>query len=268
MLFEKGLSMKKISKILLFVLSALQISYLQAMEEPKKPESEEKFFNWQNLPEEIKVMILSFIPQVSNYQDFVNLARTNSELNRLINDKMVLRAFFKKFIQEKPRKASEFFEQALENKNKQIASAFIKSDPLGQKLANAALRHFPSLETAKFLLDNGADANTKDTEGDHYPLAIAVQSKKNAVIQLLIDYGANINLQDSWSLTPLMYAVIVFNGNPSIIKLLLSHGADVDIVTENGTTVFDWAKSIRNETHKAKVLEMLTAAKAAKEAKK
>jgi ankyrin repeat protein len=52
------------------------------------------------------------------------------------------------------------------------------------------------------------------------------------VLQLLLDHGADVNVQDNGGRTPLMYAATTFN--VTAVRLLLEQGADQSLVDENG----------------------------------
>lgn len=56
-------------------------------------------------------------------------------------------------------------------------------------------------------------------------------------IKILLERGADINIQNEEGYTPLMKAI--YRENPETVKLLLDNGADVNIKTNNGETVFD-----------------------------
>lgn len=67
------------------------------------------------------------------------------------------------------------------------------------------------------------------------------------VVQLLLDYGADVNARDSSGATPLIRAVK--NGkvqgweiNPDVIKLLLENGAEEQVKDVEGKTARDWAR--------------------------
>ncbi|KAJ5897425.1 hypothetical protein N7504_007713 [Penicillium tannophilum] len=84
-------------------------------------------------------------------------------------------------------------------------------------------------EFAQYLIDSGADINTK-CSGHRTPLCYAAQSGHFTMVQLLLDQGADlgdsIGLEDEDGLTPLHYAA--FEGQEEIMRLLISLGADVD----------------------------------------
>ncbi|KAL9632012.1 MAG: hypothetical protein Q9204_003977 [Flavoplaca sp. TL-2023a] len=67
----------------------------------------------------------------------------------------------------------------------------------------------------------------------------AVVAGQEWVVGLLLDKGANPNIQDQCSLTPLMNAVE--KGHEGIIKLLLEHGASLDPRDYAGSTALTYA---------------------------
>ena len=73
------------------------------------------------------------------------------------------------------------------------------------------------------LLDNGADANSRD-EDQSTPLHIA---KNEAVTQLLLDHGADVNVRDKRQWTPLHSLLLLYRAK-KVVKLLLDHGADAN----------------------------------------
>src|SRR6266702_5258325 len=90
----------------------------------------------------------------------------------------------------------------------------------------------------QLLLDHGANANAESENGDNplYKVCGNSQSKSQEdgvrVARLLLERGVDVNAQrkDKW--TPLHLASR--NGNPGIIRLLLDHGANANTVSENG----------------------------------
>ncbi|KAH3861103.1 hypothetical protein DPMN_024031, partial [Dreissena polymorpha] len=67
--------------------------------------------------------------------------------------------------------------------------------------------------------------NHVDNEGTS-ALHLAVQNNKSQVIDLLLDHGIEINLQNNTNHTPLHMAVIT--GNIAVVTQLLEHGADLE----------------------------------------
>jgi len=86
-------------------------------------------------------------------------------------------------------------------------------------------------DTIKSLIDNGADIDAHDNGAT--PLYYAALNRNYESVQLLIDKGAQINVQSSGN-TPLHVA------DARTAKLLLKHGARIDIVNGAGQTPLAW----------------------------
>jgi len=76
--------------------------------------------------------------------------------------------------------------------------------------------------------------NARD-EIDKTALSHAVDKGHEAVVQLLLDYRADINDRDTLGFTPLWDAF--FRGNEVMVHLLLDRGAEIDARRKNGETV-------------------------------
>ena len=98
----------------------------------------------------------------------------------------------------------------------------------------------------------GADPDALETgEQGWRPLhaaieAIDVEGAPLAVLQVLLDRGAQVNVWDrSEEATPLLMAV--FRLQPDSVRLLLAHGADPDVVGDEGETPILWAIAEEND---------------------
>jgi ankyrin repeat protein len=76
----------------------------------------------------------------------------------------------------------------------------------------------------KFLLENGADVNTKDNK-DFTLLMYCVQYNDLSLIKLALSYGARVKDIDKSGFTALDYAIQ--NNNLDAIKLLFDNGSDI-----------------------------------------
>ena len=92
----------------------------------------------------------------------------------------------------------------------------------------------------RLLLENGADANIQVRDG-FSPLHIAAGKGFFNVVRLLIDGGSSIDLLNKTGRTPLREAVE--RKQNMIARLLLYHGADVNIPDNDGYTPFHCAAS-------------------------
>lgn len=91
----------------------------------------------------------------------------------------------------------------------------------------------------EFLLQNGADVHASD-KGGLVPLHNASSYGHLEVSQLLIKAGGDVNATDLWKFSPLHEAAA--KGKHEIVKLLLKHGANPTQKNRDGATPLDLAK--------------------------
>lgn len=72
------------------------------------------------------------------------------------------------------------------------------------------------------------------------------------VAKLLLDCGANPNMQDKAGSLPL--TVAVYNNHPKVVKLLLENGADINKKNGNGLNALQLARTMRNR----ELIDLLT----------
>ena len=103
-----------------------------------------------------------------------------------------------------------------------------------------------SLETIKFLIENGANVNGCRAK-EYTPLRAAVSSNRADVVQYLIDQGADVNLsgRESCPLT-----VAIQKGFFEIVKILVENGADLNYKegwTDGKDTPLEIAESMKSQ---------------------
>ncbi|GJQ87536.1 hypothetical protein Trydic_g18477 [Trypoxylus dichotomus] len=94
------------------------------------------------------------------------------------------------------------------------------------------------------LLNHGADVNLED-EYDGTPLHRAVTTSKISIIGLLLRNGANVNYTKRHSWTTLTYAIHL-NSSKDVVEMLLSYKADANLQDKNGETPLSMAIKTRN----------------------
>ena len=98
-------------------------------------------------------------------------------------------------------------------------------------LSVAVRSGFP--DVAQFLIDSGADVNSRDTAG-RSQLFLAAFYNNLPVMEMLIRNGASVDLTDDGGRTALHHAATLENGE--ILQILLQAGASVNCATRYGQT--------------------------------
>jgi hypothetical protein len=75
---------------------------------------------------------------------------------------------------------------------------------------------------SELILKNGADPD--HVMANYSTLVWAVKYQRERIARYLIEYGADVNVTDSWGNTPLIYAAQL--GNLGMCKILINRGAD------------------------------------------
>jgi ankyrin repeat protein len=98
---------------------------------------------------------------------------------------------------------------------------------------------------AEILLSSGASVSEQDKFGNT-PLCIAVREGKLEMVRLLVSHGADVNAHyNEFNLTPLHRASA--DGQREMVKLLLSKGAKLNVKNRDGYTPLKIAKLYRRK---------------------
>lgn len=95
-------------------------------------------------------------------------------------------------------------------------------------------------EMARVLIERGANVNFKEESGGQSPLFISSHAGCEAVVEQLLQAGAEPNVVRFDGSTPLMTAAAI--GYKSIVESLLDAGANPNLSDTTGMTVLSWAK--------------------------
>jgi uncharacterized protein len=114
-------------------------------------------------------------------------------------------------------------------------------------------------EVVKLVLDQGADPSFNDG----LPLRIASHNAPVAIIQLLLDRGAQVDLRPSGSADRTALAVACFRGRPDIATVLLDKGANIEVkVDKEGKTPLMLALDLARTDPGRAVVKLLLSRKA------
>ncbi|KAI1330731.1 ankyrin repeat-containing domain protein [Xylariaceae sp. FL0255] len=114
------------------------------------------------------------------------------------------------------------------------------------------------IEAVKFLLDNGADHKVREYgSSGKPPLFHAIDVEDRATVNLLFQYGADVNQKNDWS-QPYFLSLISEKTPIEWIALMLEHGADAQAKNSNGQCAVMIAMSDRkNLADREAVVELL-----------
>ena len=113
----------------------------------------------------------------------------------------------------------DFSARTVRNRNRWFYICFGYATPLSLAVSKGYKR------IAEQLLCAGAKVDFVGTGST--PLMLAARGGRKDICLLLLDYGADVNLQEhTRKYTALFYAAL--NGNPEVVNLLLDHGAEIN----------------------------------------
>jgi ankyrin repeat protein len=121
-----------------------------------------------------------------------------------------------------------------------------------------AAAQFGNFEVARKIIEyDPAYINARDefewtplfsaSEGDHF--------EDGSVLRLLLEHGADINVQGGGGETPLYWASM--NGVLGVVRVLLEHGADVEVKDNNGETALQLASAAWRWRSHDKIVKLL-----------
>ncbi len=105
--------------------------------------------------------------------------------------------------------------------------------------------HEKILELMKNFIASTENINVLGSDGERSPLMFAADNNYEDIVKLLLDNGANPNLQNNDGITALM--ITIAHGNQDIAKLLLDNGANPNIYSDNNDTALTIAIRFNHE---------------------
>ncbi|XP_017081643.1 ankyrin repeat and protein kinase domain-containing protein 1 isoform X1 [Drosophila eugracilis] len=109
--------------------------------------------------------------------------------------------------------------------------------------------YYGHLPSAKILLNKKAQLEATDANG-MTPAHCAIDADQLEMVKFALEAGANVEARDICGWTLLMRAAVVMNASIKLIKVLVTHGADLAALDDFGKTCSELAKLYRR--HEAK----------------
>ena len=108
------------------------------------------------------------------------------------------------------------------------------------------------IDEVRALISKGVDVNARDAFGDNAGLHWAASLGQAEMARLLIDNGADLNIRNNEGDTPLHWAAK--EGQKELVVILIIHGADVNALNRRGWTPLRWAEA-QSQKEIARILQ-------------
>lgn len=136
-------------------------------------------------------------------------------------------------------------------------SKLFAKDNIGQTPITYAII-FNSTEALEFLMENGGKNVVNDFDrNQNNPLFYAIKNGNLKYIKILLDNGADVNIQNKRGVSALHYLATstTISGNLflEILELLLCYGADINLKDDSSKTFFDY---IYNDLVRERIREL------------
>lgn len=120
----------------------------------------------------------------------------------------------------------------------------------GCPLLNFACR-YGYVDIINYLLINNANINSVSNSAHQYPLHEAVSSGNEDALKILLDFGANINIENSYGWTALHFAAS--RGYLNIVQIIINAEGDVNYLDRDGRSPLFFA----SQGHKVEIVKIL-----------
>ena len=130
------------------------------------------------------------------------------------------------------------------NKQAKVKNINKRNRKTGLTPLHEAILDGRKLVTIKKLIEQGANVNARSRYGGATPLLEAVEESRTGIVKLLLEHGAKVNLPNAFGFTPLHWAV--GKNNKTMARLLLQHGASPYVKNDEGLSPLKYAVSEKN----------------------
>lgn len=190
-------------------------------------------------------------------------------------DEEILRWFLDAGAKPRPdREGNTPLEVAIRRKQSHIIPLLSRVSPIKDVLVHELIHaiQYKDMEMVDMLIKGGVDVNATGYDNDT-PLILASGMGFDDAVKRLLEVGAEVvrsffsvsnyperiltsyqNKQGSNGYPPLYHAIVC--PSPPTVKLLLSAGADINVLSGNGSNAIEWAASQR-ESRYSSILDMI-----------
>ena len=132
-----------------------------------------------------------------------------------------------------------------------IAALLLSCEAFSSNIDNDLLSSIQNGHLKKFeeLLSKGADPNYRDENGDPQfrPVVMeqAAVNKNSMFLQLCLESGANPDILDGYKSSPVIFQAAKHSRLENV-KLLVKHGANINVRNKNGSTPLHTAIAVKN----------------------
>lgn len=194
-----------------------------------------------NLPPELALKVISHLADRYNHktvQDFTALASTNRAMRTFVYDDKHMRTILRSM---RPAHAVDFARKLNKvNKKGHAVVTAAKRSLVHGKVLREAVRTAEQNVVDEVLQTYEADINWPRRVRGETPLIQACKSENIHVVRLLLQHGASLNVQDSLGKTALIYATEC--GNYQLVRMLIQAGAHLYIKNNYGERALDIAR--------------------------
>lgn len=163
-----------------------------------------------DMPEEIKVQIISEITQANTIEQAIKsiraLAVTSAEFNRLINDQMVTQEILNNLVKRFPRETAGNLLYAAIALDTSGAKDWLKDKRWLEQITTAEFLNNANTELIKTLLLNPQITRNKLPDGNYFFIK-AAESGRIRLIKMLLEAGVDSNVQDNNGVSALLQVI-------------------------------------------------------------
>ncbi len=171
------------------------------------------------LPDELALYIFNFL----SFKEVKNAALVNHTFARVASDRSLLKKFVKSSLQDDPVKVTSIFFAAIRDGDYAVVEEFLKQDN--------------SLADAQLYLENRMDSLSEFLNRPKYSISALMCASEwghDKIVELLLNYGADVNVRDNLKWGALSYACI--NGHLEVARILLDNKSPVNLMTSHDET--------------------------------